>query len=93
MMKDVFIRAIHKTKYHIDYVGLSVMIIGLIILQFGDLIGWTLSSRGILAAMLATGGCYCCTWKREFDKLCFFFSGFFSAILLFLVTTKLKGLW
>lgn len=83
----------HKTKYHADYIGTLMLILGFIILEYGNLIGWTLSSRGLFGAVLIAGGCYSCTWARKDDKMLLFFSGFFSAFLLLLVLTKLIGLW
>ena len=86
-------RAKHKTICHLDHIGLSMLIIGYIILEYGNLIGWTLSSRGLIGAVLICIGCYCWTWATKNCKLLLFFSGFFSACLLILVLTKLKGIW
>lgn len=90
---DVLDRVKHKTIYHADHIGTLMLILGFIVLEYGNLIGWTLSSRGLLGAVLIAGGCYFCTWVRKDDKPLLFFSGFFSTLLLILVVTKLKGIW
>ncbi len=92
-MTDILVRAKHKIIYHLGHIGLSMLIIGWIILEYGNLIGWTLSSRGLIGAVLICIGCYCWTWATKNNKLLLFFSGFVSALLLILVLTKLKGFW
>ena len=86
-------RAKRKIIYHIEHIALSILIIGWIILEYGNLIGWPLSSRGIIGAVLISGGCYTLTWVRKNEKVFLFFSGFISALLIILVVFKLKGMW
>ncbi len=75
-----------KTIYR--YIALSLLIGYLATDLLGALAGWALSTRCVIGAVLATGGCYLATWAMDKNKVLLFFSGFFTAALLFVLVLK-----
>lgn len=74
-----------KVSYHLDYIALSLLIMGCAGIDLlGFLTGWTLSTRVVIGAVLITGGCYLATWITQ-SKILLFLSGFFTVLLFALV--------
>ena len=93
-LNDILKSAKQKTIYHLDYIALSLLIMGCSAAGLlGVLAGWALSTRCVIGAVLISGGCYLATWANNNNRALLFLSGFFSAILLFVVVFKLKGSW
>ncbi len=93
---STFVGILKSAKHKIthDYIVLSLLIMGVLGTDLvGNLIGWELSTRTVIGAVLVTGGCYLATWKGKDNKALLFLSGFFTALLLCLLILKFKGSW
>lgn len=83
-----------KITYHLDYIALSLVIMGCSVIDLlGVLTGWALSTRCVIGAVLITGGCYLATWTTNDNKALLFFSGFLTALLLFVLVLKFNSNW
>ena len=75
-----------KVSYHLDYIALSLLIMGCLALDLlGVLTGWALSTRVVIGAVLVTGGCYLTTWINNQSKALLFLSEFLTCLLLFVL--------
>lgn len=93
---STFVGILKSAKHKIthDYIVLSLLIMGSLAMGLvGDLIGWELSTRSVIGAVLLTGSCYLATWIEKDNKTLIFLSGFFTALLLFLLILKFKSSW
>ncbi len=71
---------------------------GWLVQDFGDLINWTFSTKGLITSGLLCSSCWLGTWasKREHntvDKVFLFSSVFFTILLLVYVTGKIGLGW
>ena len=83
-----------KVSYHLDYIALSLLIMGCFALDLlGFLTGWELSTRVVIGAGLGTVGCYLTTWKNNQSRTLLFVSGFLTAYFLFCLVLKFKSSW
>ena len=93
---STFVGILKSAKHKIthDYIVLSLLIMGVLATDLvGNLIGWELSTRTVIGAVLTTGGCYLVTWKYKNNKALLFLSGFLTALLLCLLILKFKDSW
>lgn len=100
MKTVVSVLRLAKHDAHMRHLLLAFVLasLGWLVLHFGDLIGWTFSTKCLIASGLSSGSCWLGTWasKREHntvDKVFLFSSVFCSILLLVCVTGKIGFGW